>query len=112
MNLQAMGLLAKYPKLVGLADMATLKANQLTTDHLVRVADAFGAQIPITQEISEAIIALFKGHDINVVADMIQSPEALNDLIVFFTGGFRSLVERAGSVQSVDFDNNQAIYIA
>lgn len=93
-NATSLAILSKYPKLAGLSDMLRLKANQLTIDHLIRISDAFNTKLPITEETSKALLALFKGHDINDVADMIQSPEALTDIVVFFTHGIKGLTTR------------------
>lgn len=93
MNLAAIGLLQKYPGLVNLQDMLSLKSNQLNITHLQRIAQALKVEIPFHDEILEALLGLLKGRDINEVADLIQSPESVGDLVVFFQGGYRGLVD-------------------
>lgn len=109
MNLAIVSLLAKYPKLAGLSDMLQLKSNQLDRSHLIRIADAFGATVPLNEGTQNAFVALLKGKDINDVADMIQSPESVQDVVAFFTGGFSRLnklhateVVEAGDAETPD----------
>lgn len=95
MNASFVQLAAKYPRLLGLSDLLHLRVNQITKDHLVRVADAVGVAIPFNDEIVNAFIALLRGKNINDVADLLQSPESVGALITFLQGGYRSLVEAA-----------------
>lgn len=83
----------KYPKLLGLADMAKLKTNQLNKEHLARVADAFDSTVPLTDAAQDALIALLKGRDINDVANLVTSPEAVQDVVTFFRSGLTGLQE-------------------
>lgn len=96
MNMMVMQLAAKYPKLMSLSDMASLRANQITRSHLDRVANAFDVTIPVSDELVEAFIHLLKGRDINTVADLIVSPEAIGELVTFLHGGYRALVSTNG----------------
>ena len=88
-------LAAKYPRLLDLSDLLHLRVNQITKEHLIRVADAVGVAIPFNDEIVEAFIALLRGKNINDVADLLQSPESVGALITFLQGGYKSLVEAA-----------------
>lgn len=81
----------QYPKLLGLADMAKLKTNQLTKEHLARIAAAFDSTVPLTEAAQDALIALLKGKDINDVADLVTSPEAVQDVVTFFRSGLSGL---------------------
>lgn len=120
MQAQLLGLLAKYPKLATLGDIANLRSNQISVAHLERIADAFNVQIPVTPEVTEAFVALLKGHNVNDVADLIQSPESMTDLITFFRGGFRGLVEKKRADEELvtlnpedaDFGTTNVLYIS
>lgn len=93
MQAHLLSLLAKYPKLAALGDIAKLRSNQIGVTHLERIADAFNTKLPVTPEITEAFIALLKGRNINEVADLIQSPESLADLVTFFREGYQGLAK-------------------
>lgn len=109
--LNSLQVLGKYPKLVGLADMLKLRANQLTIDHFIRISDAFETKLPITEETCNALLALFKGHNINDVADMIQSPDALADIVLFFTNGIRGLTDR-GETDEVYTEEAASLFLS
>lgn len=93
MQIAVMQLIAKYPKIVGLSDMLSLRANQLEKVHLERVADALGIEIPFNDEIINALIELLRGKDIDTVADLIQSPDSIGELVTFLRGGYKGLIE-------------------
>lgn len=92
MNLAVAQLLGQYPKLLELGDMVGIKANQLTPTHLQRVAAAFNVALPFTDELVAAFVDLLKGKDVNSVADAIQSPDSIRDIVLFFKGGYHELV--------------------
>jgi hypothetical protein len=108
LNLAAMQLLAKYPKLVGLSDMLKLRANQLDRSHFDRLAEAIGVEIPISDEVQNAILHLLRGKDINYVADLIQSPESVVEIVNFAKGGFRGLIE-AKTVATSEFADDAVL---
>lgn len=84
-------LVQKYPGLLELSDLKNLKTNQLTAEHLYRIAKAFGVTVPFTDELVHAFIAMLKGKDVNEVADLIKDPASLRDIVAFLTGGFKEV---------------------
>lgn len=102
-NVAALQLLAKYPKLAGLSDMLKLRANQLNRSHFDRIADALGMEVPFSEEVQNAFLHLLRGKDINYVADLIQSPEAVVELVTFATSGVKGL-SKAKSADESGFD--------
>lgn len=84
---------AKYPGLLSLSDMANLKANQLNESHLVRIGKAFGVELPVSEELLSALVALLKGKNLNEVADLVKSPEAIEEIVTFVRGGFKDSLE-------------------
>jgi len=107
MNMIALGqLLAKYPKLLGLTDMKDLRANQLRSQDVQRIADAFNVTVPFTDELVGAFLELLKGREINSVADMIQDQQSVVDVVTFLTSGYRGLVE-IKAAQAAETSANQ-----
>lgn len=76
-------LFAKYLPLLSLKDK---RLKDLTLDDLRGVADVMGVELAITDELKEAGLALLQGKDIHTVADMIQSPESIAQLLQFLQG--------------------------
>lgn len=74
---------AKYLPLLSLKDK---RLDELTLDDLRGVAGMMGIELAITDELKEAGLALLQGKDINTVADMIQSPESVTQLLQFLQG--------------------------
>lgn len=74
---------AKYLPLLSLKDK---RLDELTLDDLRGVAGMMGIELAITDELKEAGLALLQGKDINTVADMIQSPESITQLLQFLQG--------------------------
>lgn len=74
---------AKYLPLLSLKDK---RLDDLTLDDLRGVAGVMGIELAITDELKEAGMALLQGRDINTVADMIQSPESIAQLLQFLQG--------------------------
>lgn len=73
------------------------RANQLTVGDLRSVAQALNSDIPVGEELLSATVELLKGKDINDVSELIQSREAIEELIVLVKGGLsaaRQLQER------------------
>lgn len=87
------GVAARYPKLLGLTDMACLKLNQLTADHVVRIADALDTRIPVGEELLNALVAMLKGKNMNEVGDLIQRPETFEEIVTFIRGGWAAALE-------------------
>lgn len=88
MQLATMQLLAKYPKLTGLSDMLNLKAKDIRKEDVVRLAEAFNITISVNDELVDAFVALLRGKNIHAVADIIQSPDSVGEIIAFVKGGF------------------------
>lgn len=91
MNLQALARLAgMFPslnlaKVSALMQYADRKLADLTVDDLRSIADVLGiADIDVTPELREAGLALLKGQNVDSVADMIQSPESIHQLVSVF----------------------------
>lgn len=70
--------------------------QELSLSDLSNVADVFGFEVRVTEELKEAALALLKGENINKVADMIQSPESVIMLVDF--------LRRAVSTGDDDYD--------
>lgn len=73
------------------------RANQLTVGDLRSVASALNSDIPVGEELLGATVELLKGKDINDVSELIQSSDAIEELIVLVKGGLsaaRQLQER------------------
>lgn len=86
-------LVQEYPGLLKLGHLASLRANQLTVEHLREIASALGTDVPMTEELQSAVISFLRGKDIDSVCDLIQSPESVRDVVAFFKGGFKELRE-------------------
>lgn len=86
-------LVQEYPGLLKLGHLASLRANQLTVEHLREIASALGTDIPMTEELQSAVISFLRGKDIDSVCDLIQDPESVRDVVMFFKGGFKELRE-------------------
>jgi hypothetical protein len=65
--------------------------NQLTEEDFSAIAKAVNLEVPIGPELRAAGIAFLKGHNINKVADLVQSPEAFEELFTLLKGGFDGL---------------------
>lgn len=111
-NVAAMQLLAKYPKLAGLSDMLSLRANQLTRSHFDRIADALNVTVPFSDEIQDAIIHLLRGKDIHYVADLIKSPEGVVEIVTFATSGVRGLKQAKSSADSEFAEDAVSLFIS
>lgn len=70
-----------FAKLMPFAHLLDKRITDLTTDDIDGVLGALGVQVNITEELRSAGLALLQGHDINSVADMIQSPESVQQLV-------------------------------
>ena len=80
----------------GLAQLAALRNRRLeslTREELGGLAKAFGINVPVTEELRVAGLELLKGKSLDSVADMIQSPESVAQIVTFLTGGVKSLTD-------------------
>lgn len=94
-------------KVMNLAHLKDKLITELTLSDLTSVRDAVipGASIPISDELKDAALHMLRGDDIHKVADMIQSPESISQLMTLFTHGVSGLqkladAERIGSAVS------------
>lgn len=74
-----------FAKLMPFAHLLDKQITDLTTADIDGVLDALGVQVNVTEELRSAGLALLQGRDINSVADMIQSPESVQQLVAMFT---------------------------
>lgn len=102
-NTALISLVQKYPGLMELSDLRSLKTNQLSAEHVHRIAKAFDVTVPFTDELVHAFIAMLKGKDVNEVADLIQDPASLRDVVAFLTGGFKEVRAIREPVADIDF---------
>lgn len=68
-------------KLMALAPYLTRKLDDLTVDDFAKIKDGLGVDIDLHPEIINAGVALMQGQNINTVADLIQSPAAIQSLL-------------------------------
>lgn len=66
--------------------LAGRRLDELTMLDFRRVADTFGIKVDLTEELKLAGLALMQGQNINTVADMIQSPQSVAQLMNFLRG--------------------------
>lgn len=71
----------RYAKL---APLFGKKLSELSLDDLRVATDVFGVNVPVTEELKLAALSLLQGQSINSVADLVQSPESVQQLISFF----------------------------
>lgn len=74
----------RYAKL---APLFGKKLTDLSLDDLQVAADAFDVKVAVTEELKTAALALLQGQKIDSVADLVQSPESVQQLISFFKRG-------------------------
>lgn len=89
--MNALTLLAKYPGLLELQPLAKKRADELSREDLRLIASAFKLRVPFSDELQDAFLSLLKGKNIHEVSDLIQSPESLNDIVSFFSHGYKGL---------------------
>lgn len=110
-KLNLASLVQEYPGLMKLGHLMSLRANQLTVEHLQEIAGALNTDIPMTSEVQAAVVQFLKGKDIDAVCDLIQSPESVRDVVTFFKGGFKELREyRVPEPKSIEQVPTDAFY--
>lgn len=72
-------------KLAPLFRYAGARFEDLTLADMKQVAEVLGIQVNVTEELKEAGVALMRGENIHSVADMIKSPESIQQLMEFLT---------------------------
>lgn len=71
----------RYAKL---APLIPKKLSDLSSDELGLAAEVFDVQVEVTDELRSAFLALLQGKDIDTVADLVQSPESIHQIISLF----------------------------
>lgn len=74
-----------FAKFAPLLKYAGARFEDLTLDDMKQVAKTLGIQVNVTDELKEAGVALMRGENIHSVADMIKSPESIQQLMEFLT---------------------------
>jgi len=84
--------------LLTLAPLKGKQLNDLTLVELQGVLDAFNIAVPVTDELKLAGLALLQDKPIDTVADLIQDPQSVMQLVTFFKGGIKE-VQKLGNVE-------------
>lgn len=71
-------------KMVQLLPLFPKRLSDLTLDDLTLVQRSLGLELEVTEELKQAGLALLSGKSIDTVADLIQSPESLQQLLAMF----------------------------
>lgn len=71
-------------RMAKLTPLLPKKLEELSTGDLDSITEIFGLKTSLTEEIKEAAVMLLKGRDLNTVADVVQSPESVQQLISLF----------------------------
>lgn len=90
-------IVARYPKVLGLQDLLTRDLKSLDIPDFARVFEALEVRRPPSPDLVKAAHAFFAGQGIHNAADLIQSPEAIEELIAMAIGGlegFSALQDR------------------
>lgn len=72
---------------LSLLSMGNRTLESLTATEIGGIAKAFGLDVPITDELKAAGMALLAGKDLDTVNDMIRSPESIMQLVALLKGG-------------------------
>lgn len=70
--------------MIALLPLLGKKAADLTLEDCQLVATTFKIDVHVTPELREAGLAILKGANIDKVADMIQNPESVQQLLSIF----------------------------
>jgi len=89
-----------FAKFAPLLKYAGARFEDLTLDDMKQVAEVLGIQVNVTDELKEAGVALMRGENIHSVADMIKSPESIQQLMEFLTQHGRE--ERIAEAELID----------
>lgn len=80
-------------KFAKFAPLLNRKLDSLSTDEVREIGQAIGLKVTVTEELKDAALALLKGKSLDTVADMIQHPESIQQLVLFMKGGIQSVAE-------------------
>lgn len=84
-------LLAEYPGLLQLGYLKDKRASELSIDDIGALGNAFGVSLPLTEEVQTALVAWFRGHNIDSVCDILQSPDSVVQVVQFIKGGLTAI---------------------
>lgn len=71
-------------RLAKLAPLMSKGLSELSQSDLELAASTFDIQVVVTEELRNAALALLQGQNIHSVAELIQSPESVQQLISMF----------------------------
>lgn len=74
-------------KFLKLLPLAGKRLEDLTLAELNDVREVMGVEVHVTDELKSAGLALLKGQNLDTVADLIQSPDSVKQLVAFIRGG-------------------------
>lgn len=80
-------LIAKHPGILDLRDLAGKDFKSFDLQDFARVFQAFGVQRPPSPELVQAAHVILTDGGVHNASDLIQSPEALEELLALITGG-------------------------
>lgn len=80
-----------FGTLMKLLPLGAKQFDELTLSDLQLVGTTLGLEVDITPELKTAAIQLLAGNNINSVAELIQSPESIQQLITFIHGGISAI---------------------
>lgn len=75
-----------FARFAPLMYLAGKRLEDLTMSDLQKVSNTMGLEVKITDELQQAALGLLQGKDIHTVADMIQSPDSVAQLINLLRG--------------------------
>lgn len=96
------------PKLLQFLPLLNMRLEDLTVTTVKDVLAASGKHVEINDELLAAGVALLAGENIHTVSDMIQSPEALQQLVQFFSRGVGLRLQTDGSAEEPSVINHEA----
>lgn len=73
-------------KLAPLMYLAGYRLEDLQMSDFRKIAEVLNIKVDITDELKEAGLAMLRGENIHTVADMIKSPQSLQQLVLFIQG--------------------------
>lgn len=85
--------MANILQLASLSKLLPRRLESLTLEEIKGISDAFGVKVSVTNELRDAALALLQGKSLDTVADMIQSPESIQQLVLFLKGGLTHVVD-------------------
>lgn len=73
-------------KFLPLLHLRGKRLEDVTTEELNMIAEILGIKVNVNDELKRAGMALLRGDSIDTVADMIQSPESIQKIMLFLQG--------------------------